>query len=112
LQKTLTLIISPVVIFRLSLCGEGGINMAILSVLWVLLCLSACQTITGETAAENIDDGKVTTFAQIGVETNHGVVTLTGVVDSAADKARAEQVASRVGGVKRVVNNLQVRAEK
>ena len=85
--------------------------MAILSVLLVLLCLSACQTITEETAGENIDDGKAATFAQIGVETNRGVVTLTGVVDSAADKARAEQLASRVSGVKRVVNNLQVRSE-
>jgi hyperosmotically inducible protein len=92
--------------------GEGGTNMRILSVLWVLLCLSACQTVMGETAGENIDDGKVAKFTQIGVETNRGVVTLTGMVDSAADKARAEQVASKVSGVKRVVNNLQVRAEK
>jgi len=86
--------------------------MRILSVLWVLLCLSACQTVMGETAGEKIDDGKAAKFTQIGVETNRGVVTLTGVVDSAADKARAEQVASKVSGVKRVVNNLQVRAEK
>jgi len=86
--------------------------MRILSVLWVLLCLGACQTMMGETAGENIDDGKVARFTQIGVETNRGVVTLTGVVDSAADKARAEQLASRVSGVKRVVNNLQVRVEK
>ena len=92
--------------------GEGGTNMRILSVLWVLLCLGACQTMMGETAGENIDDGKVARFTQIGVETNRGVVTLTGVVDSAADKARAEQLASRVSGVKRVVNNLQVRVEK
>jgi hyperosmotically inducible periplasmic protein len=112
LQKTLTLITSPVIILGLSSIQEVGTNMTILSVLWVLLCLSACQTITGETAAENNDDGKVARFTQIGVATNRGVVTLTGVVDSAADKARAEQVASRVSGVKRVVNNLQVRSEK
>ena len=86
--------------------------MRILSVLWLLLCLSACQTMMGETTGENINDGKLSRFTQIGVETNRGVVTLTGVVDSAADKARAEQLASRVSGVKRVVNNLQVRVEK
>jgi uncharacterized protein YceK len=112
LQKTLTLITSPVIILGLSLSGDGGTNMRILSLLWVLLCLSACQTVMGETAGKNIDDGKVAKFTQIGVETNRGVVTLTGMVDSAADKARAEQVASKVSGVKRVVNNLQVRAEK
>jgi osmotically-inducible protein OsmY len=37
------------------------------------------------------------------------VVQLTGVVDSAADRSKAEQVARSVGGVKSVVNNLQVK---
>jgi osmotically-inducible protein OsmY len=84
----------------------------IFPVLWLMLCLSACQTTAGETARENTDEETVGRFTRIGVETKLGVVTLTGVVDSAADKARAEQLASRVSGVKRVVNNLQVRAEK
>jgi hyperosmotically inducible periplasmic protein len=102
-----------------------AMTKAILPVVWLMLLLSACQTMTGETAGENIDDTtltttvksklaaeKVATFTRIGVETNLGVVTLTGVVDSAADKSRAEQVARGVSGVKRVVNNVQVRAQK
>jgi len=42
------------------------------------------------------------------VDTNHGVVQLSGVLDSAGDGAHAEAVARRVIGVKDVVNNLQV----
>jgi PBP1b-binding outer membrane lipoprotein LpoB len=83
----------------------------ILSILLLMLCLGGCHTTAGETATGNIDEENVGRFTRIGVETKLGVVTLTGVVDSAADKARAEQLASRVSGVKRVVNNLQVRAE-
>jgi hyperosmotically inducible protein len=42
---------------------------------------------------------------------NH-IVTLTGEVDSQANRARAEQVASAVLNVQQVVNELQVRAQK
>ena len=43
---------------------------------------------------------------QINVESDNGVVTLLGSVDSAAHKDRAEQVAKGVSGVTRVQNNL------
>jgi osmotically-inducible protein OsmY len=36
------------------------------------------------------------------------VVTLNGIVESADEKAEAEQRARQVGGVKSVKNNLQV----
>jgi osmotically-inducible protein OsmY len=36
------------------------------------------------------------------------VVHLGGVVANDAERARAEQLASQVGGVKRVINDLQV----
>jgi osmotically-inducible protein OsmY len=36
------------------------------------------------------------------------VVTLNGIVESADQKAKAEQLARQVGGVKSVKNNLQV----
>jgi osmotically-inducible protein OsmY len=42
---------------------------------------------------------------------NH-VVTLTGVVHSQANRARAEQVAAGVPNVQQVVNELQVRDQK
>lgn len=47
--------------------------------------------------------------AAIGVAVTEGVVTLTGHVDSYADKLMAERVAKRVSGAKGVANELDVR---
>ncbi|HKA33500.1 MAG TPA: BON domain-containing protein [Candidatus Binatia bacterium] len=52
--------------------------------------------------------GKGSTVTRIDVDTVGGVVSLNGVVASDQESARAEQLAAQVGGVKRVVNNLQV----
>jgi osmotically-inducible protein OsmY len=38
----------------------------------------------------------------ISVETSRGVVSLTGIVNSAAERSRAIQIAQEVGGVRRV----------
>ena len=46
---------------------------------------------------------------QIAVAVNNGVVTLTGSVDSYAEKYAAERAARRVWGVKAVANDIQVR---
>ena len=86
-----------------------------------LLLMAGCQAMTGETAGQNIDDGTLTTYvktalagerintlSRVGVETNNGIVVLTGEVETAAEKSRAGTVASQVKGVKQVVNNLQV----
>ncbi len=86
-----------------------------------LLLMAGCQAMTGETAGQNIDDGTLTTsvktslagerlntLTRVGVETNNGIVVLTGEVETAAEKSRAGTVASQVKGVKQVVNNLQV----
>jgi len=43
---------------------------------------------------------------KINVDTSNGVVTLGGNVESAREKARAEQLAQQVDGVKQVRNNL------
>jgi|SRR6266498_1252638 osmotically-inducible protein OsmY len=93
--------------------------LPMLSLVWLL---SGCQAITGETMGENIDDTTITTtvktklagekgitLTRVQVDTNRGVVQLTGVVDSASDRSRAEQITRGVGGVKSVVNNLQVK---
>lgn len=84
--------------------------------------VSGCQALTGETLGEHIDDTTITTtvktrlaqekgasLTRIQVDTDRGVVQLSGVVDSTTDRIRAEEVTRRVGGVKRVVNNLQVK---
>jgi len=47
---------------------------------------------------------------QIDVDTNRGVVTLNGFVDSAEQKKEAEQIARETDGVRRVVNRLTVGA--
>ena len=86
-----------------------------------VLLIAGCQAMTGETAGQNIDDGTLTTYvktalagerlntlSRVGVETNNGIVVLTGEVETAQEKSRAGTVASQVKGVKRVVNNLQV----
>ena len=87
------------------------------------LLLSGCQALTGKTLGENIDDAAITTtvktklaaekavtLTRVGVETEKGVVYLTGVVDSEALKERAGEIARKVGGVREVVNNVRVQA--
>lgn len=86
-----------------------------------LMAISGCTALTGETLGQNIDDTNITaavktklaaekasTLTRIDVDTVRGVVTLGGVVANDADRARAEQIAVQVGGVKKVVNNLQL----
>jgi len=87
----------------------------------LIFMLGACQAMTGRTAGQNIDDsnttaavkarlaqGQVSSLTRIDVDTNDGVVALNGTVESADQRAKAEQIARGVGGVKRVINNLQV----
>jgi osmotically-inducible protein OsmY len=99
---------------------------AFLPTLMLMLLFNGCQTITKETLGEN-DDTTITMavltklaacerypcrrqsqLRRVRVNTNDGVVTLSGVLDSAGDRTHAEGLARRVIGVKDVVNNLQV----
>ena len=86
-----------------------------------LLVFGGCTSMTGQTAGEYWDDSTITAsvkskltaekaanLTRIEVDTTNQVVTLSGVVTSADEKARAEQIARQVGGVKSVNNNLQV----
>lgn len=52
-----------------------------------------------------------TSGLKIHVETNNGVVTLTGDAKTVSEKARAEQVALATDGVNRVNNKLEVRTQ-
>jgi osmotically-inducible protein OsmY len=93
-----------------------------LVVLLGVSALTGCGvTTSGRTAGEVVDDAAITsqvkarlaaseaeTLTRIDVDTTNGVVYLTGVVDDAAMKARAEQIARSEEGVKRVVNDLQL----
>ena len=44
----------------------------------------------------------------ITVEVKDGVVTMTGKVQEPKQKARAEKIAQKVKGVKKVINNVQI----
>ena len=49
---------------------------------------------------------KAANFTRIDVDTTNRVVSLTGVVESPEQKARAQQIAMDVSGVRGVDNNL------
>ena len=87
----------------------------------VLFFLNGCQAMTGATMGQNIDDGTLTSYVKtklasdklvsltrVGVETNNGIVYLTGEVETAEQKSRSGSLANEVKGVRQVVNNLQV----
>ena len=95
-------------------------NLLVVMMLTVL-SLAGCQATTGRTAGQNIDDStltgsvktklasdKVSSLTRIDVDSTNGVVALNGVVESAEQRARAQELAAQVNGVKRVINNLQV----
>jgi hyperosmotically inducible protein len=63
--------------------------------------------ITTDTKMRLITDGR-TPATDIDVDTRDGVVTLWGIVPSAAAKTAAEEDARKVSGVSRVVNRLEV----
>ena len=79
----------------------------------VSVALAACTSTTGKTAGENVDDVTITSEvkAKIGVDTDRRTVYLTGTVDNALMRTRAEEIARSVKHVSGVVNNLTVRAQ-
>jgi hyperosmotically inducible protein len=92
-----------------------------------LLCALTlgCQALTGRTAGRHVDDASITAsvkstlvadkaanLTRVDVDTDNGVVSLNGIVESADQKARAAQLASGVDGVREVINNLQVQGAR
>jgi len=53
-----------------------------------------------------------TSALRINIDTSNGVVTLSGSVPTAAEKAEAERTARNTQGVRQVVNNLTIEQEK
>jgi hyperosmotically inducible protein len=93
----------------------------IFSVILTVFALAGCQAMTGKTAGQNVDDATITSsvktklaadklssLTRVDVDTNNGTVSLNGVVESAEQRARAQELASQASGVNRVINNLQV----
>ena len=100
--------------FRMMIAGMFGL---------CFMMLTACESVTGKTAGQSIDDAsmtasvqgkltadKLSNFSRINVDTDRSVVTLNGVVKSMSEKSRAEELARQVEGVKTVNNNLQIQS--
>jgi hyperosmotically inducible periplasmic protein len=93
----------------------------LLAVMLTVFSLAGCEAMTGKTAGQNVDDAALTTsvktklaadklssLTRVDVDTNNGTVSLNGVVESSDQRARAQELASQVKGVNRVINNIQV----
>ncbi len=104
---------------------EGSLlNMnKVFALVILLVCLvSGCETIRQKTSGPEFEDAKLTAIIKadlakedtasvqaISVKVDNGVATLKGTVNSAEKKAKAEEITSKVSGVKSVVNNLEVK---
>ena len=86
--------------------------------------MSGCAVVTGKTAGTNIDDASIMmmktnlasergmqTLTAVDVDTNRGVVSLNGTVESVTAKSRAAEIARQTSGVQSVINNLQVASQ-
>jgi hyperosmotically inducible protein len=91
------------------------------SLFLVLVLVAGCQSMTGKSAGQNVDDAGITAavkaklvadkasnLTRVDVDTTNGTVYLNGSVADSATKVRAEQLAWQAKGVRGVVNNLQV----
>jgi hypothetical protein len=95
-------------------------------VLGYVLCLSVlvgCQSTTGKTAGQTIRDASISTavqtkltsdrlsnFLRIAVDTERGVVNLSGVVETEGQRVQAARLAQQVKGVVKVNNLLQIQS--
>lgn len=98
--------------------------LALLLMIGVMVgTVTGCESMTGKTMGQNVSDASISTavqskltgdrvsnFARVDVDTERGVVQLSGVVPSSDQKSRAEALARQVDGVRRVNNNLQIQA--
>jgi osmotically-inducible protein OsmY len=65
-------------------------------------------TLTGKVKSALASDAGAKTMTNINVDSNNGVVTLKGRVDTADAKKKAAEIAKKVEGVKSVKNELKV----
>ncbi|HLH08100.1 MAG TPA: BON domain-containing protein [Terriglobales bacterium] len=93
--------------------GIYGTQLLLLSLVLSLGLVVACNKapndakLTSDVQNQIQADSSITSKQQIAVQSNNGVVTLSGTVASDAERSLAAIDASKVNGVKTVVNNLQ-----
>jgi len=99
-------------------------SVAVLFVIFGVLAAGCSRSTSGQTVGSAIDDktilasvksklvaDKPSNLTKVNVDVTNGTVYLTGDVDSAEQKTRAERLAHDTRGVKSVVNNLQVKRQ-
>lgn len=104
--------------------GIGVALLAGLGCIGPLLVAGCAATPTQESTGEYIDDSVVTSRIKtalfrdpevsglrVSVETYRGQVQLSGFVDSAAQKTKAEQIARATPGVRSVTNSIVVKSQ-
>ncbi len=90
----------------------------------ILLGAVGCQSMTGKTAGRTMSDASITAsvqtkltadkasnFSRIDVDTERGIVTLNGVVQSAQERERAGRLAKETDGIRGLNNNLQIQSQ-
>src|SRR3954464_16051027 len=110
---------------KLSLRTLSSLALLSGSVAITQLQTGCAGTTTRESTGEYIDDASITTKVkaafvkdpvvkalQVNVDTFKGTVQLSGFVDTAEQKARAEQVARGINGVSNVKNNITIKATR
>ncbi|MHB8108524.1 MAG: BON domain-containing protein [Syntrophorhabdaceae bacterium] len=88
----------------------------------VLVAFVACHTPAGRSSGEVVDDATITTKVKtkllednitkalaIDVDTFEGTVTMSGAVDTDAQRTRAIQIAQGTRGVKKVQNLIKLK---
>jgi len=93
-------------------------------VLTFFMTLTGCQSMTGKTASQTMSDASISTavqakftsdrpsnFPRIDVDTERGVVNLSGVVETEGQRTQAARLAQQVKGVVHVNNNLQLQGD-
>ena len=87
----------------------------------LMMALTGCQSTTGKTAGQTMSDASITVavqkkltsdrfsnFTRIDVDTERGVVNLSGIVQTEEQRMRMGRLANEVAGVVKVNNNLQI----
>jgi hypothetical protein len=87
----------------------------------LMMALTGCQSTTGKTAGQTMSDASITAavqkkltsdrfsnFTRIDVDTERGVVNLSGIVQTEEQRMRMGRLANEVAGVVKVNNNLQI----
>jgi osmotically-inducible protein OsmY len=104
--------------------SKSATAMVAMLMLTFLVALTGCQSVSGKTASQTMNDTSISAavqtkltsdrlsdFSRIDVDTERGIVNLSGVVQTEEQRARAEQLARQVDGVGQVNNNLQIQGQ-